>query len=115
MHLARPTGSRTTAMMPRPAMVISLALLVCQVSTLGLALLNHAGVGGQSGCWRGAAGGGGGVTLATFLAHPASDNTVASAANNTNVLISDSASFYFILLTCKKRWVCGAMIGDNLG
>jgi uncharacterized membrane protein YfcA len=33
------------------------------------------------------AGGGGGVTLATFLAHPANDNTPASAAIRANVLI----------------------------
>jgi hypothetical protein len=33
------------------------------------------------------AGGGGGVTLATFLAHPASDNTLANAASNANVFI----------------------------
>jgi hypothetical protein len=31
------------------------------------------------------AGGGGGVTLAAFLAHPARDNTVASAAIDANV------------------------------
>lgn len=85
---------------PNPGIVISLALVVCQVSSVAWPCCTTFGFAARLAVGAGGIGGVGGVALATFLLQAADEKTTARVASKANAFsfLCDT----LVLLSLKK-------------